>query len=189
MEKTACKTCFRGSEACIWGRNCWKFFAYWSYSAVTPDWKLSIVTYILVSKVLTYFLQSQDILECFMQPALTSPDVLSDFSHGAFLAQCRDIMQDATCNTIFLLLYTDELVLTNPLGSAAARHKILAVYCSILNIHPRHPSKLSTIHLLLPVVYPAVQQHGLEKVLAFLVWDLRRHWLQEFAFQCCDRSF
>lgn len=131
------------------------------------------VAYIPVSKVLTNFLQS-DMLECFMQPAPTPSDVLSDFWDGEFLAQCRDVVQDGTCCTIFLLLYTDELELTNPLGSAAGRHKILVVYFSILNIHPRHRSKLSAIHLLLLVVYPAVKRHGLEKVLAPLVCDLNR---------------
>lgn len=109
-----------------------------------------------------------------MQPAPTSADVVTDFGDGEILSQRRDVVQDGACNTIFLLLYTDELDLTNPLGNAAGQHKILAVYFSILNIHPKHRSKLSTIYLLLLLVYSAVQRHGIKKVLDPSVQDLNR---------------
>lgn len=109
-----------------------------------------------------------------MQPAPTSADVLPDFGDGEFLSQRRDVLQDGACNTIFLLLYTDELDLTNPLGNAAGQHKILVLYSSILNIHPKHRPKLSTIYLLLLLVYSAVQRHGIKKVLDPSVQDLNR---------------
>ncbi|XP_042150719.1 uncharacterized protein LOC120841378 [Ixodes scapularis] len=130
------------------------------------------VCYIPVQKLLISFLQSEDMLECLMQPLSTSSDVLSDFTDGDFVHQHLQVAQDASHNTIFLLLYTDELEITNPLGSAAGRHKILAVYFSILNLHPRHRSKLNAIHLLLLVEYPVAVHHGLDKVLAPLVQDL-----------------
>ncbi|CAN7945760.1 unnamed protein product, partial [Ixodes hexagonus] len=74
--------------------------------------------------------------------------------------------------TIFLLLYTDELELNNPLGPAAGKNKILLVYFSILNIHPRHRSKLSSMHLLLIAPYSIVVEFGLEALLEPLIKDL-----------------
>ncbi|CAN7942384.1 unnamed protein product [Ixodes pacificus] len=130
------------------------------------------VCYIPVQKLLTSFLQSDDLLECFMQPLSRSPDVLSDFADGNFLGQRHQLAQDISHNTIFLLLYTDEVEITNPLGTAAGQHKILGVYFTILNLRPRYRSKLNAIHLLLLVEYPVVVRHGLQKVLAPLVKDL-----------------
>ncbi|CAN8028827.1 unnamed protein product [Ixodes persulcatus] len=75
-------------------------------------------------------------------------------------------------STIFLLLYTDELELNNPLGSAVGKHKILLVYFSILNIHPRHRSKLSSIHLLIIARYSMVTDFGLKVLLEPLIKDL-----------------
>lgn len=75
-------------------------------------------------------------------------------------------------NTIFLFLYTNELEINNPLGSAAGRDKNLVVYFSILNLHPRHRSKLNCIHLLLMDKYLVVLQCGLDVVLARMVQDL-----------------
>ncbi|CAN7944840.1 unnamed protein product, partial [Ixodes pacificus] len=86
--------------------------------------------------------------------------------------QQQQLLKDGHENTIFLLLYTDELELTNPLGAAVGKHKILVVYFSILNLHARHRSKLSTIHLLLIVPYANVVTFGLTVVLAPLIEDL-----------------
>ncbi|XP_040361094.1 uncharacterized protein LOC120849844 [Ixodes scapularis] len=129
------------------------------------------VCYIPVKKLLTSFVQNEDMLECLMQPPATPSDVLSDFADGDFLGHHRQLAQDDS-HTIFLLFYTDELEITNPLGSAAGRHKVLAVYFSVLNLHPRYRSKLGAIHLILLVEYCVAMRHGLDKVLAPLVGDL-----------------
>lgn len=127
------------------------------------------VCYIPVQSLLTNLLQSEEMLECIMQPPSSSPHMLSDVFDGDFFRQHQELSTDSSHDTIFLLVYTDELEITNPLGSAAGKHKVLAVYFSILNLHPRHRSKLSAIHLLLLAPYMAVERHGLDKVLAPLV--------------------
>lgn len=96
--------------------------------------------YISISKLLTNFLKCEDLLECISQSVSKSQDVLDDFADGNAFSQYRQLAQDASHGTIFLLLYTDELELVNPLGGAAGRHKILPVNFSILNLHPRHRS-------------------------------------------------
>ncbi|KAH9374408.1 hypothetical protein HPB48_014591 [Haemaphysalis longicornis] len=108
-------------------------------------------------------------LECFMQPMSGSPHMLSDILHSDFFKQ---LTSDSIHDTILLLLYTDQLEITNPLGSGAGKHKILAVYFFSLNLHRRHRSKLNAIHLLLLATYKAVMRHGLEKVAAPMVEDL-----------------
>lgn len=77
------------------------------------------VCYISVQKLSRRFLQSEDILECFMQPFSTSSDALSEFTDVDFVNQHHQVTQDASHKTIFLLLYMDELEITNTLGSAA----------------------------------------------------------------------
>ncbi|XP_042150799.1 uncharacterized protein LOC121838551 [Ixodes scapularis] len=100
-------------------------------------------------------------------------NMLTDFCDAHYLQeQQQQLLKDGHENTIFLPLYTDELELTNPLGAAVGKHKILVVYFSILNLHARHRSKLSTIHLLLIVPYANVVTSGLTVVLAPLIEDL-----------------
>lgn len=126
--------------------------------------------YIPVSQLLSNLLSCPDILESVMQP-IEQSEVLQDITDGDFISQ-RLQQIDSGTPTIFLLLYSDELELSNPLGAAAGSHKILVVYFSIINIHPRHRSKLNAVHLLLLVKYQDVKKYGLDRVLAPLIQDL-----------------
>ncbi|XP_040066142.2 uncharacterized protein LOC120839841 [Ixodes scapularis] len=129
------------------------------------------VCYVPLSPLLGNLLSSTEILESVMQPIHQSK-VLQDITDGDFLSQQLLRQEDSETPTIFLLLYSDELELSNPLGAAAGSHKILVVYFSLINIHPRHRSKLSAVHLLLLVRYPMVKKYGLDRVLAPLIQDL-----------------
>ncbi|XP_075741125.1 uncharacterized protein LOC142789839 [Rhipicephalus microplus] len=136
-----------------------------------------IECYVPISKLLVNFLKSEDLLECISQPTAKPQELLCDFTDGDAFSRYDHLNRDSSNNTIFLLLYTDELELVNPLGAAAGRYKILAVYFSVLNLHPRHRSKLCSIHLLLVVEYRVVFRHGMEKVLQPLLQDL--HLIQQ----------
>ncbi|KAG0429102.1 hypothetical protein HPB47_023966 [Ixodes persulcatus] len=129
------------------------------------------VCYVPLSPLLGNLLSSTEILESVMQPIHQSK-VLQDITDGDFLSQQLLRQEDSETPTIFLLLNSDELELSNPLGAAAGSHKILVVYFSVINIHPRHRSKLRAVHLLLLVRYPMVNKYGLDRVLAPLIQDL-----------------
>ncbi|KAH9372056.1 hypothetical protein HPB48_018999 [Haemaphysalis longicornis] len=76
--------------------------------------------YIPITNVLSSFLQTHSMFECFTQPLSSSQiELLTDFMDGDFFSQNYFLIHDADSRTIFLLVYTDELVITNPLGSTA----------------------------------------------------------------------
>lgn len=50
-------------------------------------------------------------------------------------------------DAIILILYQDSFEVVNPIGSAKKTHKILAVYCSFINLPPHIRTHINTIHL------------------------------------------
>ena len=97
-----------------------------------------------------------------LEQLLSHPVVLSMFDKG--VETCRagslkdiidgDILKSHPLfsvrpNTLQLILYTDEIELCNPLGSHASKNKLLMVYYTLGNIHPKYRSKLAAIYLLL----------------------------------------
>ncbi|XP_029837844.2 uncharacterized protein LOC115321710 [Ixodes scapularis] len=75
---------------------------------------------------------------------------------------------------ICLQLYTDEFEVCNPLGSKRGKHKMTAVYFSVLNFPARFRSALSGMHLALLVNDHHVDSYGLPKILAPLLEDVSR---------------
>lgn len=73
---------------------------------------------------------------------------------------------------ICLQLYTDEFEVCNPLGSKRGKHKLTAVYFSVLNLGVQYRSALSGINLVLLVKDKHVCTYGFTKVLAPLLDDL-----------------
>ncbi|KAL3197865.1 hypothetical protein MRX96_044676 [Rhipicephalus microplus] len=82
-----------------------------------------IERYIPIS-LLVNSLKSEDLLEGISQPSAKPQDVLCAFTDGDAFSRYDHLTRDSRNNTIFLLLYADELELLNPLGGAAGRHKI-----------------------------------------------------------------
>ncbi|XP_064462995.1 uncharacterized protein LOC135373883 [Ornithodoros turicata] len=78
----------------------------------------------------------------------------------------------AFAGTIYILLYTDELEIVNPLGSKRGVHKLYVVYFSVLNIHPQFRSKIKHLHLVIIAKYADVQRYGQHDVLKPLLTDL-----------------
>ncbi|XP_042143405.1 uncharacterized protein LOC121833817 [Ixodes scapularis] len=146
--------------------------------------------YVPIQDVLQNLLTCDDIYESVEQPPSQREDgMLNDFSDANFIREQQKKVQLAgdQQSTIFLLLYTDELELNNPLGSAVGKHKILLVYFSILNIHPRHRSKLSSIHLLIIARYSTVTDFGLKVLLEPLIKDLNI--LRTHGFRMHNKAF
>ncbi|XP_064483298.1 uncharacterized protein LOC135396201 [Ornithodoros turicata] len=74
--------------------------------------------------------------------------------------------------TLLLLLYTDELEIVNPLGAARGKYKIVCVYFSVLNLHPKYRSELQYIHLILLARNLHVQKYGMDELLKPMIEDL-----------------
>lgn len=64
-----------------------------------------------------------------------------------------------------ILLHTEELDITNPLGAKQKGHILLFVYFSMLKLHKRYRSELKNIHLTLMAKYQDVEREDLDKLL------------------------
>lgn len=82
------------------------------------------------------------------------------------------LMQEADQYTLLLLTYTDELEISNRLGAARGKYKLVCVYFSLLNLHSRYRSQLQSIHLLLLARNVHVQRFGMGEFLEPLIQDI-----------------
>jgi hypothetical protein len=91
-------------------------------------------------------------IDCYLQEFqssfyVTDGCVLHDFVDGT---ACRnDPFFNEHPNALKLLLYQDEFEVVNPLGAARGKHKLLAVYYTIGNLHASVRSKIDCVQLVL----------------------------------------
>ncbi|XP_064482771.1 uncharacterized protein LOC135395575 [Ornithodoros turicata] len=97
--------------------------------------------------------------------------VFSDVCDGDFV-RTRTLIQEGVARTLLLLLYTDELEVVNPIGAARGAHKLLVVYVSLLDLHPRYRSRLSSIYLVLIIKYALLKEYSLHRIMEPLIADL-----------------
>ncbi|XP_070511074.1 uncharacterized protein [Cardiocondyla obscurior] len=101
-------------------------------------------------KLLEFLLQNDKIAEWFCKPyKSSSPDgILMDFCDGIRFEK-HPFVRKQLNNTLYLMLYNDEVELTNPLGMKKHnRGKLCFFYLIFLNIPVHLRSKLFHIHLL-----------------------------------------
>ncbi|CAN7945896.1 unnamed protein product, partial [Ixodes hexagonus] len=133
--------------------------------------------YIPIMEVLSNVLHVPDVAKEVIQarPSISrQPDMLTGFRDGSlYREKLSSLISNSSTDTIFLLLYTDEVGLCNPLGAKRGAHKICLVYFSILNLHPRYRSQLRLIHLVLIAKYEDLHRFGNSEVLQPLLRDLK----------------
>ncbi|XP_049331198.1 uncharacterized protein LOC125799173 [Astyanax mexicanus] len=120
-----------------------------------------------------------------LEQLLSHPVVLSMFDKG--VETCRagflkdiidgDILKSHPLfsvrpNALQLILYTDEIELCNPLGSHASKNKLLMVYYTLGNIHPKYRSKLAAIRLLAIAKATDIAQCSIDVILNRIQEDL-----------------
>ncbi|CAN7999718.1 unnamed protein product [Ixodes hexagonus] len=154
--------------------------------AGNPVPPMSAFYYVPIKSVLTNLLKT-DAAEHIL--GSTVLHLRADVSAGGMLKDVKDgsftkaLMRNGDQDTIFILLYTDELEIVNPLGLAAGVHKLLVVYFSILNLHPKYRSQLSSMHLTAVVKYADVKTYGLQQILEPIISELC--FLSESSFDVC----
>lgn len=72
-----------------------------------------------------------------------------------------------------IILYKVSFEFVNPLGSEKNKHKILAVYYSLGNLHPYNRSKVNTLQLVLVIIKSYYKMFGQTKVFNPLIQDLK----------------
>ncbi|EEC08634.1 hypothetical protein IscW_ISCW006371, partial [Ixodes scapularis] len=146
----------------------------------SPAAKKSAFYYVPIQSVLTNLMTTDAAEHILGSMAASGRGMLKDITDGTFT---RALVRDGSQDTIFILLYTDELEIVNPLGSATGVHKLLVVYFSVVNLHPKYRSQLSSMHLLAVVKYSDVKTFGLQQILDPLLSDLSL--LSETGFDLC----
>lgn len=76
-------------------------------------------------------------------------------------------------NKVQIILYQDEFEVANPLGSARCKHKLLAVYYKLGNLHPQFRSKVHPIQLVLLCKQQYVNVNNHRELFQPLINDLK----------------
>lgn len=129
--------------------------------------------YTPIGRVIGHLLEIHDLAECIEKPRQGSCKTLRDFRDGSlYKRQQSSLISTSSAGTVYILLYTDELEIVNPLGSKRRVHKLYDVYFSLLNLHPKYGSQLKHLHLVVIAKYADVQHYGHHEVLKPLLTDL-----------------
>ena len=97
--------------------------------------------------------------------------MLKDFTDGSVAKE--NALFTTQRNAISLIMYQDSFEIVNPLGSAKRKHKILAVYVTLGNIHPQYRSKIDKLQLVLLLREIDFKYFGQAAVFRPLIKDLR----------------
>ncbi|XP_037562263.2 uncharacterized protein LOC119441728 [Dermacentor silvarum] len=133
--------------------------------------------YVPLPKLLTALCQLPDVAAHLTLPNIErhAPSVYRDYTDGlVYRDYLQSVIPEGSTHSIILLFYTDEIEVVNPLGAKRGKHKILAVYCGLLNLHTKYRSQLDNIYLIMLVRYVHVKIHGLGSILQPLLEDLKK---------------
>ncbi|XP_040070031.1 uncharacterized protein LOC120842891 [Ixodes scapularis] len=131
--------------------------------------------YVPIGKVIKNLLQVPELSKHRLQVTeqdTTGPQIPRCFRDGKAIKEVQTGIHNEPVHMRHILLYTDELGITNPIGAKQKRHKLLVVYFLVLNLHPRYRPELKDIHLTLMAKYQDVEREGLDKLLQPLLHDL-----------------
>jgi hypothetical protein len=101
---------------------------------------------------------------------LSEDECLADIGDGSTCKKNIVLQADPTC--LKLLMYQDDFEPSNPLGSAKGKHKMLAVYYTLGNLHPRVRTKIDVVQLILLCKRSSVITYGLDVIFEPLMRDL-----------------
>ncbi|KAL3249610.1 hypothetical protein MRX96_055828 [Rhipicephalus microplus] len=139
--------------------------------------------FVPISGVMRNLMSSEnfrDHIELDFSTGAPSP-TLHNFRDGCiYKEKLHALLEDGAQYTLFFVLYSDEVEIVNPLGSKRGVHKILVVYFSVVNIHAKYRSQLSSIHVVLVAPYRLVIKHGINVILKPVVDDVSALWMTGF---------
>lgn len=134
--------------------------------------------YVPIPKLLNALCQVPDLVAHFTTPLVeknSEPAVYRDVTDGlVYREHLQEVVPPKSTHTVILLLYTDEIDVVNPIGAKRGVHKILAVYCSLLNLHVKYRSQLQNIYLVMLLRNTYVKIYGMTVLLKPLVDDLKQ---------------
>ena len=99
-------------------------------------------------------------------------ELLSDFCDGYLFKNHPVFSTDPTA--LQIILYYDELELTNPVGCFVKKHKIGCLMFSLGNIHPRFRSSLKSMYLVAVATTSVIDKYGIDRILQPFVGDINK---------------
>ncbi|XP_070384806.1 uncharacterized protein [Dermacentor albipictus] len=131
--------------------------------------------YVPLPKLLLVLCEIPDISAHLTTPEVDNhaPTVYRDFTDGQLYRHLLSLISPTAAHTIVILFYSDEIEIVNPLGAKRGMHKLLAIYCVLLNLHVKYRSQLQNIYLVMIVRYSYISSYGLRAILQPLVDDLK----------------
>ena len=103
--------------------------------------------YIPITSSLKALFTDSAVMQQFLQQFREGSSLLNDYSDGAMF-QNNTFLNGGTLR-IHVVRYLDAFEIVNPLGSARNKHKLMAVYYTIGNLHTFSRSKLNAMQLVL----------------------------------------
>lgn len=133
-----------------------------------------VVHYIPVKESLKNLLEDRsliEVLETEKEKEKKNDEVLRDFRDG-FAFKDNDYFQNNP-GAFAAHFYSDAVELTNPLGAAKGRHKIVQVFYSLCQIPKLQRSQIDRIQLCMVFKEKLLKKHGYKKIFSNLMNDLK----------------
>ena len=127
--------------------------------------------YIPVKESLKLLLEDQTVYSQVKYPQTYNDNLYSDFTDGSVVK--NNPFFEPRNSKLQLLLYQDSFEIVNPLGSARTKHKILAFYYTLGNLHRHNRSKIDPMQLILLIKEKDFKFFGQNAVLKKLIEDLQ----------------
>ncbi|XP_077531644.1 uncharacterized protein LOC144144139 [Haemaphysalis longicornis] len=138
---------------------------------VNSNGKSDLMTYVPLCRMLKFILENSACSAEFNSSIKKKDGYLCSVFDGTAFAGHAYFQGDTS--RVCLQLYSDEFDVCNPLGSKRGKHKMTAVYFSVLNFSAQFRSTLPGIYLVLLVKDKHVSTYGLPKILEPLLQDIR----------------
>ena len=119
--------------------------------------------YIPLKKTIESLYNMPEFRQCVDNPHDSTDGYMRDICDGDFVRNHPVFQQDK--HALQLILNTDDLELTNPLGKNTKIHKVSMFYVAFANINPELRSKLSAIHLVAVAKTKFLRKYGTKKIL------------------------
>jgi len=129
--------------------------------------------YVPIKDSLLVLFQDESVKLAYSQThkASGSSEILNDVTDGQAYCRNRFFMQNPSA--LRIILYQDSFEVANPLGSGKKKHKILAVYFSLVDFPAHNRSSVDHIQLLLLCREVDFRFFGQEVVFSELIKDLQ----------------
>jgi len=129
--------------------------------------------FISVMKSLISILKNKKIRDMIMKSQASSDGIKRSYADGEHCKNHSYIQRHQF--VVQIILYYDELEVTNSLGSKTIIHKLATFFFQIINLHPEISSRLASIFLVILAHADDLKKPGaMEKILTPLVHELKR---------------